>query len=86
MGSSDVGFRSKYGLVAEWIHFALFGIILPTIKLNVCTFGGLCTQQQDRSTIVSKAFCVIESSGVFEDAHLDPPGVDPLIHNTLLGV
>ena len=29
-------------LVAEWIHFTLFGIILPTIKLKVYTIlGGL---------------------------------------------
>ena len=28
-------------LVAEWIHFTLLGIILPTIKLKVYTFGGL---------------------------------------------
>ena len=28
-------------LVAEWIHFTLFGIISPTIKLKVYTFGGL---------------------------------------------
>ena len=28
-------------LVAEWIHFTLFGIILPTIKLKVYTSGGL---------------------------------------------
>ena len=28
-------------LVAEWIHFTLFGIISPTLKLNVYTFGGL---------------------------------------------
>ena len=28
-------------LVAEWIHFTLFGIILPTLKLKVHTFGGL---------------------------------------------
>ena len=28
-------------LVAEWIHFTLFGIILPTIELKVYTFGGL---------------------------------------------
>ena len=28
-------------LVAEWIHFRLLGIILPTIKLKVYTFGGL---------------------------------------------
>ena len=33
---------SGYGqsLVAELIHFRLFGIILPTIKLKVYTFGG----------------------------------------------
>ena len=29
------------GLVAEWTHFALFGIILPTLKINVYTFWGL---------------------------------------------
>ena len=28
------------GLVAEWIHFTLFGVILPTIKLKVYTFWG----------------------------------------------
>ena len=28
-------------LVAEWIHFTLFVIVLPTIKLKVCTFWGL---------------------------------------------
>ena len=28
-------------LVAEWIHFTLFGKILPTIKLKVYTFLGL---------------------------------------------
>ena len=28
-------------LVAEWIHFTHFGIMLPTIKLKVYTFGGL---------------------------------------------
>ena len=27
-------------LVAEWIHFTLFGIILHTIKLKLYTFGG----------------------------------------------
>ena len=27
-------------LVAEWIHFTLFGRILHTIKLKVRTFGG----------------------------------------------
>ena len=28
-------------LVSEWIHFTLFGIVLPTMKLKVYTFGGL---------------------------------------------
>ena len=28
-------------LVAEWIHFTLLGIILPTIKLKLHTFWGL---------------------------------------------
>ena len=28
-------------LVAECIHFTFFGIMLPTIKLKVYTFGGL---------------------------------------------
>ena len=28
-------------LVAEWIHFTLLGIIVPTIKLKVYTFSGL---------------------------------------------
>ena len=35
------GLRSMVYLVAEWIHFTLFGIILPTIKLKVYTFWGL---------------------------------------------
>ena len=28
------------GLVAEWIHFTLFGITIPITKLKVYTFGG----------------------------------------------
>ena len=31
--------NALYTPVAEWIHFALFGIILQTIKLKVYTFG-----------------------------------------------
>ena len=27
--------------VAEWIHFTLFGIVLPTLKIKVYTFGAL---------------------------------------------
>ena len=34
-----------YCLVADWIHFTVFGIILPTIKLEAYTFWGLWTQQ-----------------------------------------
>ena len=30
-----------FNLVAEWIRFTLFGIVLPTIKLKVHTFSGL---------------------------------------------
>ena len=32
---------SKEALVAEWIHFTLCGIMLPTIKLKVVHFLGL---------------------------------------------
>ena len=32
---------SSVYLVAEWIHLTLFGVILPTIKLEVYTFWGL---------------------------------------------
>ena len=28
-------------LVAEWIHFTLFGLVSSTIKLKVYTLGGL---------------------------------------------
>ena len=28
-------------LGAEWMHFTLLGIVLPTKKLKVYTFGGL---------------------------------------------
>ena len=44
-GTSDGGSRASevmiLSLVAEWIHFTLFGILLPTIKLKVYTFWGL---------------------------------------------
>ena len=36
----DIKVGSKR-LVAEWIHFTRFGIIIPTIKLKVYTFWGL---------------------------------------------
>ena len=39
-GCYDELFLSRGSLVAEWIHFTLFGIILPTIKLKVYTFWG----------------------------------------------
>ena len=35
------GLQPLHNLVAEWIHFTHFGIILPTIKLKVHTFWGL---------------------------------------------
>ena len=31
----------RLNLVAEWIHFTLLGIIRPTLKQKVYTFGGL---------------------------------------------
>ena len=31
-------FQRDKVLVAEWIHFTLFGITLPTVKLEVYTF------------------------------------------------
>ena len=39
----EFAFKSclRLSLVAEWIHFILFGILLPTRKLKVYTFGGL---------------------------------------------
>ena len=50
-------------LVAEWIHFTLFGIISPTIKLKVYAFGGLMnsapqkqyTQYSKNPTLLTKA-------------------------------
>ena len=36
-----LGFRVYGVLVAEWIHFTLLGIILPTIKLKAYTFWAL---------------------------------------------
>ena len=33
--------QNQKALVAEWIHFTLSVLISPTLKLKVCTFGGL---------------------------------------------
>ena len=30
-----IGYLDPWGSVAEWIHFTLLGIILPSIKLKV---------------------------------------------------
>ena len=43
----------EYGLVkgvpvAEWIHFTLFRIVLPTIKLKAYAFGGLMNSATKR--------------------------------------
>ena len=38
--SGFIGFKRFIGLVAEWIHFTLFGIIPPAIRLKVYTFLG----------------------------------------------
>ena len=37
----SVDYGRSEDLVAEWIHFTLFGIMLPPIKLKVYTFWGL---------------------------------------------
>ena len=39
-GAQTVHGKPVVCLVAEWIHFTLFGIILPTVKLKVYTFWG----------------------------------------------
>ena len=47
LDSLNIRFRAAaqgiqgFNVVAEWIHFTLFGIIFPTIKLKVYTLGGL---------------------------------------------
>ena len=41
-----------HSLVAEWIHFTLLGIILPTIKPKVYTFGGLMNSATKRWIIL----------------------------------
>ena len=38
MGSSEEPACIKFNFVAEWMHFTLFGIILPTIKRKVYAF------------------------------------------------
>ena len=38
---SELQYQFIYLLVAEWIHFTLVGIILPTIKPALYTFWGL---------------------------------------------
>ena len=35
MPKRDDNKRASLILVAEWIHFSLFGVIVPTIKLKV---------------------------------------------------
>ena len=49
-------------LIAEWIHFTLFGIIVlvPTIKLKVYTFGGL----MNSATEVNMALGIL--GGIYE--------------------
>ena len=41
LGVGPVGFRAFSVSIAEWMHFALFWIILPTTNLKVYTLGGL---------------------------------------------
>ena len=41
MGRVSSRFPERVPLVAEWIHFILLGIILPTIKVESVHFLGL---------------------------------------------
>ena len=41
MWSWGEGLGGFKALVAEWIHFTVFGAILPTIELKVYAFWGL---------------------------------------------
>ena len=56
-------------LVAEWIHFTLFGIILPTIKGKCVHFGGLmnsatklCAMQQYDWSFASPALLFVAAA------------------------
>ena len=41
--------KAHKALVAEWIHFTLLGIILPTITLTVYTFWDNITHYKTKS-------------------------------------
>ena len=41
MGRVSSRFPERVPLVAEWIHFTLFGIMIPTIKAESVHFWGL---------------------------------------------
>ena len=47
-------------LVAEWIHYTLFGIELPTIKLKVYTFGGLLNSATKLNSIIPLVVILID--------------------------
>ena len=67
-------------LVAEWIHFTLFGIRLPTVKLKVYTFGGLMNS-------ATKTLCVPGSgSRVQERFTLQQPSVEASACTTVHGL
>ena len=60
-----------YLLVAEWIHFTLFGIILPTIKLKVYTFWGL----MNSATKMHPKPYTLNRSKYIPKRYLDPWGL-----------
>ena len=48
----------EFSLVAEWIHFTLFGIILPTIKLKAYAFWGLMNSATKLALAMQSSFGV----------------------------
>ena len=62
-----VGVTTLYSnLVAEWIHFTLFWIILPTIKTeSVNFFGGLMNSATKASLAAPKVRFVVQDSGLW---------------------
>ena len=51
-------------LVAEWIHFTLSGIILPTLKLKVYTFWGLMNSAtKERSSSAGRRYSYSNFAG-----------------------
>ena len=49
--------------VAEWIHFTLLGIILPTLKLKVYTFLGLMNAASRNWSILAYKIALLTEQG-----------------------